>query len=370
MIIKNVKVFQEDGSFREGDVVIENGFFATETKDDTVVDGEGCYAIPGLTDIHFHGCVNYDFCDGTKEAIEAIAAYEAGCGVTSIAPATMTLSEEALAGICEAASSYGRGKGAYLCGINMEGPFISLEKKGAQNPKYIHKPDADMFRRLQKKADGLIKLVDIAPETEGAMEFISDVKDEVVISLAHTAAGYETAKEAFEKGASHVTHLYNAMLPLSHREPGVIGAAFDAPDCHVELICDGIHIMPPVVRATFQLFGDDRVILISDSMMAAGMEDGEYALGGQKVLKKGSKATLEDGTIAGSVTNLMDCMRTAVKMGIPLGSAVKCAAVNPAKEIGIYDKFGSIAEGKHANLVLLREDLSTHSVYLDGVKLP
>ena len=252
----------------------------------------------------------------------------------------------------------------------MEGPFISPAKKGAQNGLYIHKPDVPMFLRLQKAAGGLFKLVDIAPEEEGAMEFIDVLKDQVAISLAHTTADYDTAKEAYDRGACHATHLYNAMPPFSHRAPGVIGAACDSPHVRAELICDGIHLHPATVRTTFKMFGDDRLILISDSMMATGLNDGEYALGGQPVTVRGNLATLADGTIAGSATNLMDCVRTAVKkMDIPLGSAVKCAAVNSAKAVGIYDRYGSITPGKTANLVLLDKDLNLKTVYLRGISI-
>lgn len=375
MIIKNARVYTEEGVFKDQDIYIRDGVFVDEAAlaDEEVVDGTDCLAIPGLTDLHFHGCAGYDFCDGTPEAIAAITAYEASVGVTTIVPATMTLAEETLDGICRTAASYVKEAGegapasATLCGINMEGPFVSEGKKGAQNGAYIRKADMAMFQRLNQASGGMIKLVAIAPETEGAMDFIEAAKVETVLSVAHTEADYDIASEAFAKGATHVTHLYNAMFPFTHRAPGVVGAAADC-NAEVELICDGVHIHPGAVRATFKLFGDDRIILISDSMMATGLGDGESALGGQKVLVSGNKATLADGTIAGSVTNLMECMRTAVRqMDIPLESAVKCAAVNPAKSVGIYDRYGSISAGKVANVVLLNKaDLSLNQVILRG----
>ncbi|MGN0330343.1 MAG: N-acetylglucosamine-6-phosphate deacetylase [Kineothrix sp.] len=377
MIIRNASVFTEKGIFADQDIYIKDGrFVKTEAEAGTeeVVDGTGCYAIPGLTDIHFHGCMGYDFCDGTLEAITAIAEYEASVGVTSIVPATMTLGEDTLKGICETAAAYVKAgsskKAADLCGINMEGPFVAESKKGAQNGAYIVAPDAGMFDRLNAASGGMIRLVAIAPETDGAMEFIEKKKDETVLSIAHTAADYDTAMEAFEKGASHVTHLYNAMNPYTHRAPGPIGAAADA-GAEVELICDGVHIHPAVVRTTFKIFGDDRVILISDSMMATGLQDGDYSLGGQAVKVVGNRATLANGTIAGSATNLLDCMRNAVQnMQVPLESAVKAAAVNPAKSAGIYDRYGSITPGKEANVVLLKkEDLSLLQVILRGNRI-
>ena len=375
MIIKNASVFTEDGRFMPKDIYIEGGEFvdsAQKVSDKEEIDASGCYAIPGLTDLHFHGCVGHDFCDGTREAIDAMAAYEASIGVTNIVPATMTLSEDTLLGICEAAKAYREEdlheKRARLCGINMEGPFVAPSKKGAQNGEYIRKPDIEMFDRLNKASGNIVKLVAIAPELEDAMEFIDKKHGETVISLAHTAADYDTAMQAFEKGADHVTHLYNAMNPYTHRAPGVVGAAADTQKAEVELICDGVHIHPAAVRTTFKIFGDDRIILISDSMMATGLDDGDYSLGGQAVKVVGNLATLKDGTIAGSATNLMDCLRTAVlKMGISMESAVKCAAVNTAKCVGIYDKYGSIAPGKKADVVLLKkEDLALKQVIMEG----
>lgn len=373
MIIKNIQIYGEDKRFVPGELAVRDGRFAEVgqavkgCEDEDIVDGEGCLAIPGLVDIHFHGCMGYDFCDGTEEAVRKMAEYECSQGITTICPATMTLAEDELHKIMRNAGDYRYQGGAKLAGINMEGPFISGEKKGAQAAEHIRPCDEGFFRSLQEDAKGLIRLVDIAPENAGAMEFIDAVKDEVVVSLAHTTAGYDTAQEAFGRGARHVTHLYNAMPPFSHRAPGVIGAALDARRCRVELICDGIHVHPSVVRATFEMFGPENVILISDSMRAAGLTDGEYTLGGQEVFVKGSKATLKDGTIAGSVTDLMACMKNAVReMGIPLETAVACATSNPAEEIGIYDICGSISEGKAADLVLMDHDLNVRSVYVDG----
>lgn len=396
MIIRNASVYREDGTFVPGDICIRGNFFAASgdgKSEDTVIDGSGCYAIPGLTDIHFHGCAGYDFSDGTKETVWAMAEYEAAVGVTGIVPAAMTLGEKELLAVCRAAEAYDRWAVAHdrepkvcdceaktcdrrteshgrarLYGIRMEGPFLSHGKKGAQNEAYLRSPDIALYDRLQKASGNLIRLLDIAPELDRAMEFIGKRHGETVISLAHTEADYETAMKAFEQGASQVTHLYNAMNGYTHRAPGLIGAAADHESVRVELICDGVHVHPAAVRTTFKIFGDDRIIFISDSMRAAGLGDGCYTLGGQAVNVTGKRALLEDGTIAGSVTNLTDCMRTAVlEMGIPLTSAVKCAAVNPAKCISVYDRVGSITPGKLANVLLLRkEDLEIRHVILEG----
>ena len=378
MIIRNALVYTEDHVFQKRDILIKGANFAeicpagtTPCCDEKIVDASGCFAIPGLVDLHFHGCAGFDFSDGTEEAMHAIAAYEASVGVTSIIPATMTLGESQLQAICGTAAQYvkvQRQGEATLRGIHMEGPFFSIKKKGAQNPEHLRNPDIEMFRRLNQTSDGQIRIVSIAPELDGAMEFIEALRDETVISIAHTDADYETARLAIEHGVQHITHLYNAMPPFLHRAPGPIGAAADCKSCMVELICDGIHVHSAVVRSTFRMFGDDRIILISDSMRATGLQDGTYDLGGLSVTVCGQSAMLADGTIAGSVTNLIDCVRIAVQqMGIPLEAAVRCATENPAKSVGIYQWCGSISPGKRADVVLLsQDDLRLQQVILGG----
>lgn len=369
-------IFQEQGEFIPGTVylcndrIVSKADYQNAEGEEIVIDARNQYVIPGLTDIHFHGCMGSDCCDGTPEAFRTIAEYQLKQGVTSITPATMTMPEETLSEICRTARDFTCPNGADFCGLYMEGPFISLEKKGAQNESYIRPADTAMLNRLQDISGGKIRTVVVAPETQGAMEFIRENQETVNISLAHTTADYDTAKKALSLGASQLTHMYNAMPPFSHRAPGPIGAAAEHDHCMAELICDGVHIHPSVVRASLKLFSDDRIIFISDSMRAAGMEDGEYDLGGQAVTVKGNLAVLSDGTIAGSATNLMDCMRTAVlKMDIPLASAVKCAAVNPVKAIGLWKDYGSLTPGKYANIVILNKDLGLETVFHRGTPI-
>lgn len=375
MIIKNGLVFTEEKRFLPLSIQTDNDKITALIKAEsdlpkqeeveTVIDASGCYVIPGLTDIHFHGCDGYDFCDNSMEACEAIASFCLKNGVTSICPATMTMPLETLEGICRTAASFSSVQSkreadttyADLVGIHMEGPFISRAKKGAQNEAYIIPPDADLVERWISLSKGLVKLISLAPEVPGALSCIENCKGKTAFSIAHTEADYAAAMAAMNAGADHVTHLYNAMPPFHHRDSGVIGAAADTENCYVELICDGLHISPPVVRATFRLF-KDRVILISDSMRATGKPDGTYTLGGQDVTVRGNKATLSDGTIAGSVTPLFQCMLTAVSMGIPLETAVAAATINPCRSIGIDKEYGSIAPGKKAQFLLLdRETL-------------
>lgn len=333
-----------------------------------VVDVQGMYVFPGLVDLHFHGAVGHDFMEGTEEALDAIARYEAKSGVLAICPATMTMPESAIIKACENGKNYNiKEDGADFVGINMEGPFVSCNKLGAQNPDYVHKPDVDFFRRCNKASGNKIKLMAIAPEEPNAMETIAALKDEVTSSIAHTCATYDTAVMAIANGATHITHLYNAMPGLAHRDPGPIAAGSDSPICDAEIICDGIHIHPAAVRAAFRLYGASRMILISDSMMATGLSDGTYELGGQEVFVKDRKATLASGTIAGSATNLYDCMKTAVrKMGIPLTDAVRCATYNPARSIGILKDYGSIEPNKMASLVIADKDLNIKGIILRG----
>ena len=354
------------------------------------------YIIPGLVDIHLHGCMGVDFCDcaeafdervegegcaddgagvanggsanggsantAADDVIGKMIEYERSVGVTAICPTTMTYDEERLGRIMDKTAEYCT---PHLLGVHLEGPFISLKRCGAQNPEYIMAPDAAMIRRLDAKSGGMVRLVAIAPETDGAIECIKDIVGDgsgIHFSVAHTDADYDKALEAFDAGADHVTHLYNAMPEFSKRAPGVAGAAFDTPSAYVELICDGNHVHPSMVRATFKMFGADRVVLISDSMEATGMPDGEYELGGQKVIKRGALATLEDGTLAGSVTNLYDCMKNAVKMGIPKEEAILAATLNPARSIGMDDRYGRIAVGAKAFLIVCDEEMNIERI--------
>lgn len=375
MIVKNAYAYTTEHQFEKKDLFIKNGRFTDEKlcedgrePDAEVIDADGMYAIPGLVDIHFHGAMGYDYCNAAGEDLQKIAAYEASHGILAICPATMSYDETTLAGIMDKTWKYRKTLPADLVGINLEGPFLNPEKAGAQNPEYIMPADIAMFHRLQQRSNGLIKLVDLAPEFPESMEFIEQCHEEVKISLAHTNCDYETARQAFYKGADHVTHLYNGMAGIHHRKPGLIPAAVEA-GAEVELIADGIHIHPAMVRFTFRIFGADKVILISDSMEAAGLSDGSYQLGGQAVTVTGARAYLtgQPEVIAGSVTNLFDCMRNcAVHMGVPLEQAVQAATENPARAIGIEHDYGRIAPGNYGNLILLDQELRIHKIIRKG----
>ena len=372
MRVTGGQVFDLEKGFIERDVCTDGPLLASVSSDGRMLDASGCYVIPGLVDVHFHGCVGEDFSDASPEGLQRMADFELSQGVTYICPAGMTLPEDQLTAICRNAAAH-RAKnagGAQLVGLHLEGPFLSTAKKGAQNGDFLHDPDSAMLRRLQKAAEGCVKLVTVAPEQPGAMDFIrAAVADGIAVSVGHTTADYDTAAAAFAAGADHATHLYNGMPPLHHRDPAVIGAASDASHVMPELICDGVHIHGSVVRLTFQLFGKERVILISDSLRATGMPDGQYPFGGQEIEVHGNRATIvgHPETLAGSVTSLMGCLRQAVKFGIPLADAVRACSYNPARSIGIEERTGSLEEGKEASFVLLdQETLSIRAIVFKG----
>lgn len=380
--MKKYKIFAEDKKFYLGNInCSEDGRFSSvhleeELREEEVFQRKEDFLIPGLIDIHFHGCLGQDFCDGTRDAIECLAKYEIEHGVTGICPATLTLALDDLDAVLSLARDYaeeGEKEGkARLLGINMEGPFISHVKKGAQNEKYILQCDEKILSRFIESSGGLVKFVGLAPEENPDFEeFIKKAKGRVKISLAHTNADFETALLAYRAGASHAVHLFNAMTGLDHRNPGVVGATVESKEVYAELITDGIHVHPVMVRAAFALLGEDRVVLISDSLRSTGMPDGIYDLGGQKVKKEGKRCTLvEGGNLAGSVSNVFDCMKTAVQlMKIPFKKAILASTINPAKSLGVEKELGSISVGKRADYLILDNDLNLKAVYQSGKEI-
>ena len=374
MKVINGRVFDPEQGFVQRDLCTDGSLIAA-AGDGEVIDAAGGYVIPGLVDVHFHGAVGEDFSDATAEGLQRIADFELSQGVMYICPAGMTLPEDQLRAICENTAAHRRENrgGAEVVGLHLEGPFLSMAKKGAQNADYLHAPDAAMLARLQEAAQGAVRLVTVAPEEPGAMEFIRSAKEMgITVSVGHTTADYDTAMEAFRCGASHATHLYNGMPSLHHRAPAVIGAAFDTPGVRAELICDGVHIHGAMVRLAFRLFGAERMVLISDSLRAAGMPDGVYPFGGQEIEVHGNRATIvgHPETLAGSVTSLMGCLRQAVKFDIPLHDAVRACTLNPAQAIGIDDRCGTLDEGKDASFILLDEkDLSVRAMVFKGQRI-
>lgn len=374
MNYKNANIYTERFCFANGAFSVEDGKFCNVlgAPAEDAIDLDGAYVIPGLIDVHNHGNSGADFSDGDLAGVEKMARYLAQNGVTSFAPASMTLPYETLARAFATAKAFVERQpagAAVLRGIQMEGPFFSEKKRGAQNPAYLRNPDFDAFLQLQQDCGGLVKIIDVAPELPGAENFIRQASQLCTVSLAHTDADYDAARRGIEAGATHVTHLYNAMPGIHHRKPGVIAAAAEAECVSAELISDGQHVHPAAVRLAFRLFGASRMVLISDALRCCGMPDGEYELGGQQVFLQGGIARLADGTIAGSATNLYECMQRAVSFGIPREDAIRAATWNPARQIGCLDTVGSIRNGKRADFVVCDAELNRRAVYLAGEKL-
>lgn len=374
MRFKNAVIFTNAFQFVRGGFAVENGKFTSVLEDgQDAVDLHGAYVIPGLIDIHNHGNSNADFSDGDLAGLQKMAGYLGRNGITSFAPASMTLPYDVLSQAFETAVQLRKNPPAHaakLMGIQMEGPFFSEKKKGAQNGAYLREPDFAAFRALYEQCGGLVRIVDLAPELPGSVEFVSQAKSLCTVSIAHTDADYAAAKAAIDAGATHLTHLYNAMPPIHHRKPGVIGAASENEAVRAELICDGIHVHPSSIRMAFRLFGAERICLISDALRCCGMPDGEYELGGQTVYLRGKTCTLHDGTLAGSVTNLFDCMVNVISYGIAPEAAVRAATYNPACAIGAQAEIGTIENGKCADFVVCDADWNRKQVYIDGELVP
>lgn len=367
MLIQGGEVFSRDNTFVTRDVSVENGefTFSPTPGDPEIIDASGCYVIPGLVDVHTHGALGCDFSDAARDELSKMARYYLKSGVTSVLATSMTLPESELASAYKTLRDFDDPDGARIVGINMEGPFFCTQKKGAQPEKYLLKPNYDLFMRLNELSGGKIKLVCVAPELDGAVEFIKRASKVCAVSLAHTAATYDEAMAGFDAGANHVTHLFNGMNSFLHREPGVVGAAADF-GAYSEVISDGYHLHPSIVRNAFKLIGADKVCMISDSLSCAGLADGEYSLAGQRVFVNNGKATLESGTLAGSSINLLIALRRTVSFGVALEAAVAACSAVPAASIGMADTIGAIDEGCLGDCLVLKKDLGLLHVIKGG----
>ena len=375
MFYKNARIYGSDFQFHDGGFeVTEDGRFGQilgQIPDDAVDLGGGT-VIPGLVDVHIHGAAGADFSDGDSAGLEVMARHLLRCGVTSFSPASMTLPYSVLEKAYACAAEFASWQPedcARLMGIHMEGPYFSEKKKGAQNAEYLKAPDFEGFKKLYDGCGGLIRIADVAPELPGAEEFIRQAKELCTVSVAHTDSDYDHARVAYDAGATHLTHLYNAMPGIHHRNPGVIPAAVESAHVRAELICDGLHVHPASVRLAFSMFGAARMVLISDALHCCGMPDGQYELGGQTVTLSGGIAQLADGTIAGAATNLFDGMKNAMAFGICEEDALRAATYNPACAIGAADKIGSIETRKYADFLVCSPDYTQKRVFLGGKEI-
>ena len=372
MIIKNCNIVYFD-RIEKGSVLIEDGKIKeinpNNINDSEVIDAKGLYLSPGFIDVHIHGAGGHDTMDGTFEAINEISKTIVKHGTTAFTPTTMTVSVDDIRKsmkVIKEAKENGT-DGAIVLGAHLEGPFISPKAIGAQNPNFLIPPTLDNFNAMVGDAEDAVVSITIAPEVPGAKELIKELsKKGIVCSIGHTKATYDEAMEGIKYGCCHSTHLFNAMTPFAHREPGVVGAIFDS-EITTETISDGIHISYPSLRIAYNQKTTDKVLLVTDAMMACAMPDGMYALGGQDVVVKDGAARLLSGSLAGSILTLDKAVRNVYKnVGLPLNEAVKMATFNAARHCKVEDRKGLVKEGYDADLVLFDEDINIKNVIVAG----
>lgn len=370
MILKNALVMDEDFCLKELDIRIGNEKITEIGKGlsgNDVLDFTGRYILPGFIDTHIHGAYGIRIDDAVGD-YNRITEFEASQGVTAIAITTDTAEfTDILEQIERAVVISEKCKGTKIVAIHAEGPFLSQSKKGAMSPEYILAPDNEKLDKMIEAGKGMLKLITIAPDNDGSIEFIRYAKSKgLVVSMGHTDADYETALAAIDAGATQLTHTFNAMSAINHREPGVLGAVFENESVKCEVICDYIHLHPAIIKMIYKIKGADKINMISDSGTAAGLDISGFEVNGVKRYIKDGVVRLADGTIAGSARTLLDGVKNLISSGIPLEDVSKMASLNPAKTLGIDDETGSIAVGKLADLVVLDKDLNVCETFING----
>ena len=372
LVLKNAKIILENKTLYGKALVLGDKIEAiieeTEIPEGAeVIDCKGGYVTPGFIDLHIHGYLGKDVCDATADSIRTIAGGIVENGVTGFLPTTMTVDMSVIKGAldaCREVKNSGEYYGSQILGVHAEGPFISVSKKGAQDERFILKPDADF---VKANAD-IIKIITLAPEEDKDFVEIKRMAEEtdVVVSMGHTSADYKTAMESTKNGVKHATHLFNAMTPMTHRAPGVVGAALNS-DVSCELIVDTYHVDPALYEMVYRMKGR-KLCFITDCLPAGGLPEGEYTLGGAKIIYKDNLCKLEDGTIAGSVLKLnKGVWNVYTNTSIPLYECVNCATLNPANAIGVADKKGSIEVGKDADIVVLDDEFNVKKTIIGGI---
>ncbi|EQC1986888.1 N-acetylglucosamine-6-phosphate deacetylase [Listeria monocytogenes] len=377
-IIKNVKVCKDNelidmSVVTEGHLIKEvlpkNKIIAEEYSEEAIFDGNGGLLIPGMIDVHIYGAKNYDMMDGSTESIQAVSMACAETGCTSFLVTSVSSSlEDLIQMIRQTKKVIGKEKGAKIAGIHLEGPYLNIEKKGMQNPAHLRHPDLKEMKKIFDEADGLIKMVTIAPELPGGIELIDFLKKRgVVVAIAHSNATYEEAQDAFEKGASHITHCFNAMPAIHHRAPGLVAAALENDSISVQAIVDGVHLHPGIVRLIHKIKGPDKMVLTTDALQAMGVGDGEYIFGGHQVTVTEGVARLQDGTLASSTVTMNKSLRLSNEFGINLQDTIQMATSTPADILGMKN-LGRIEKGYSADLVLLDKKFEVLSTWINGEK--
>ncbi|MGG4548151.1 N-acetylglucosamine-6-phosphate deacetylase [Rossellomorea marisflavi] len=381
IILLGGTIYGEDGVIQEGYMKIEDGSISSMGSKQELHSMEGCEVvqvpteysiIPGLIDVHIHGANGSDTMDATKESLDVMTAILPAEGTTSFLATTITekraVIEDALKNVRDYMERHQHAGQAEILGIHLEGPFINPGRAGAQPVQSILKPDLEAFMKWEQLSGGTIKLVTLAPELDGDHALISYLRSKgIVASAGHTSATYEQMENAIDAGLSHVTHLFNQMSGLHHREPGVVGAAFARPELMVELIADGVHVKPEVVNIAYRQVTDERFILITDSMRAKCLKNGQYDLGGQMVTVEDGVALLDQNTLAGSVLK-MDHAFTNVQdfTGAGMENAIRMASENPARQLGVFDRKGSLKAGKDADIVIMDAAQKIMATYCNG----
>ncbi|MBM7661756.1 N-acetylglucosamine-6-phosphate deacetylase [Bacillus mesophilus] len=374
ILVKGGKIYQPEGIVENGSLLIEDetireiGLNLVQQADEIIEIPEDYHIIPGIIDLHIHGAAGHDTMDATFEALQGISAYLPSEGITSYLPTTITQKNEAIEQALQNAATYTNNSGAEVLGIHLEGPFLSPKRAGAQPQEYMCDTDIELFRKWQELSGNTIKMVTLAPEQDPDFQLIQYMKKTgVIASIGHSDATYEVFAEAVKKGLSHATHFYNQMREMHHREPGVVGGVYLHDEITAELIVDGVHVAPEMVKLTAKLKDINTLILISDAMRAKGLEEGVYELGGQKVFVENGEARLEDGTLAGSILRMDDAIKNMMSYtGCSLQDVVKMASYNPAKRIGILDRKGSLETGQDADFVILNEQFEVVMTFCRG----
>jgi len=380
-IIKNVNLILPDQVLTDGWLIIESGKIANfgtgslpvaEGDSAAIIDGQGQYVLAGFIDIHVHGGASYDFMNAGAEELDGITSFHMKHGTTAMLATTVTGSQEQLSAVLKSVASYRQQASmpyTQLVGVHLEGPFVNPKWKGAQNEAYMVEPQPTWLEQWQVQYPGLIKMQTLAPEINGAYDYIELLsKHGIVAACGHTDSTFDQISGAVKHGLRHAVHTYNAMKGLHHREPGTLGAVMLHDEITAELIADGIHVHAAAAKILHKMKGSDRLVLVTDAMSAAGMPDGDYELGGLPVVVEQGVARLkQDGSLAGSTLTMIEGYRFLVEqVGVSLSEASRIASLNPATVLGLQEQYGSIAVGKRADLLLMDENFKLSQVFISG----